>query len=208
VTVAVMPDPPGGETHSEIADAVRRAGDALADAGHRVVEATPPGHETALELWADLLIADLTVGRPLLELVLSTDAVAVIDALMARYEAPSLQSSIELHGLRYRTMRAWSEFFTEHQVLLSPTWALPAFEHDADLGAGFSGILSDTLRPVLPANVLGLPAAVVPAGLAAGLPVGVQVIGDRFTDLRCLTIAESIESATGGSVGPIDPVTS
>ena len=103
-------------------------------------------------------------------------------------------------------MRDWSTFFERHPVLLSPTWALPAFDHDADLsGDEIAGILRDTLRPVLPGNVLGLPAAIVPCGFAANLPVGVQVIGDRFTDLRCLSIAEQIQDAEGVHT-PIDPV--
>ena len=62
----------------------------------------------------------------------------------------------------------------------------------------------DTSARCCPANVLGLPAAVVPGGCADGLPVGVQVIGDRYTDLRCLTVAEEIE-ATVGRLTPIDP---
>jgi amidase len=91
-------------------------------------------------------------------------------------------------------------------VLLSPTWALRAFDHGADLVEGGSEMTLETFRPVLHANFLGLPAAVVPAGLAAGLPVGVQVIGDRFTDLRCLRVAEQIEQ-TLGTMTPIEPVT-
>ena len=50
------------------------------------------------------------------------------------------------------------------------------------------------MRPVMPANLLGLPAAAVPAGKAAGLPVGVQVMGGRFQELACLEAAEAIES--------------
>jgi amidase len=46
---------------------------------------------------------------------------------------------------------------------------------------------------------------VVPGGMADSLPVGVQVIGSRFTDLHCLAIAEQIESACGLST-PIDPI--
>lgn len=64
--------------------------------------------------------------------------------------------------------------------------------------------LTNCIRPVMPANMLGLPAAVTPAGMAGDLPVGVQVIGDRFTDLRCLTIAAEIESLVG-ALTPIDP---
>ena len=43
------------------------------------------------------------------------------------------------------------------------------------------------MRPVMPANVLGLLAATVRAGTAAGLPAGVQVTGARFQELACLT---------------------
>ena len=56
-----------------------------------------------------------------------------------------------------------------------------------------------------PGQLPGLPAAVVPCGTAADLPVGVQVMGDRFTDLRCLAIAEQIQDAVGAPT-PIDPV--
>src|SRR5690349_24640328 len=62
------------------------------------------------------------------------------------------------------------------------------------------------MRPVLPANLLGTPAAVVPAGTAEGLPVGVQVMGGKYTDLRCLAVAEAIERRLG-TLTPINPVT-
>jgi amidase len=60
------------------------------------------------------------------------------------------------------------------------------------------------VRPVLPANLLGLPAAVVPAGLVDGLPAGVQIVGARFSEMRCLAAAESIEAALG-TLTPVDP---
>ncbi len=205
VTVAVMTDPPGGATHPEIVAAVRRAADVLADAGHHVVEATPPDYELAIELWAMLLIADLTVQKPLLDLVLSEEASGILAALHRRWPVPTLESAITQNGQRFAIARAWSQFFDEHPVLLSPTWGMPPFEHDADALDGIDELLADTLRPVLPGNLLGIPGAVVPVGLAAGTPVGVQVHGDRFTDLRCLAIAEQIEAAVGVPT-PIDPI--
>jgi amidase len=206
VRIAVLADPPGGNTHPEIAAAVRRAGDVLSDAGHDVVEATPPRYEEVLELWAMLLIADINATRPLLDMVMSPDAQQMLDAMMSLYPQPTMQSSLELQGARFGAMRAWSEFFTDHTVLLSPTWGLPAFEHGADLASDdIEALMRDTLRPVLPGNLLGLPAAVVPFGMAADLPVGVQVMGDKFTDLRCLAVAEQIERASDICT-PIEPV--
>ncbi|HEY5664045.1 MAG TPA: amidase [Ilumatobacter sp.] len=207
LTIAVMADPPGGATHPEIAAAVWRAGDLLADLGHHLVEATPPMYEESVDLWAMLMVADLGVMRPLLAMAMSADALSVLDAMIGQYPAPTVPSMVELHSARYAAMRAWSAFFEQHPVLLSPTWAWPAFEHGADLDAEMvAGVLRDTLRPALPANLLGIPAAVVPCGAAAGLPVGVQVMGDRFTDLRCLAVAEQIQRAVGAPT-PIDPVT-
>lgn len=206
ITIAVMADPPGGNTHPEIVAAVRRAADMLADAGHRVVEAAPPEYDRIAEAWAMTLLGDLYATRELLDAVMSPEARTVVDALADQYPAPTSASMAFLQGDRFRLARLWSAFFLDHPVLLSPTWALPAFEHDADLrGQDVEEILRDTLRPVLPGNLLGLPAAVVPCGFAAGLPVGVQAIGDRFTDLRCLAIAGQIQDAEGVHT-PIDPV--
>ena len=53
--IAVMAEPPGGSTHPGIAAVVRAAADALSDAGHDLVEATPPDYERALDLWGRLL---------------------------------------------------------------------------------------------------------------------------------------------------------
>ena len=58
----------------------------------------------------------------------------------------------------------------------------------------------------MPANLLGLPSACVPAGLVDGLPVGVLLTGDRFADDKTLDAAEAVEAALGLAT-PIDPVT-
>jgi amidase len=205
--IAVMPEPPGGPTDPGIAAAIRRAADALADAGHDVVAATPPGYEQVLELWGALLIADVRVVKPLLQTVMGGDAATVLDNFDDALAPTEISAFLPLHAQRYALMREWSAFFADHQVLLSPTWAQRAFAHGADVGSADEAMATlAAFRPVLPANVLGLPAAVVPVAVVDGLPVGAQVIGDRYTDHHCLRVAAELEAAFG-TFTPIDPVT-
>ncbi|MCP5087697.1 MAG: amidase [Rhodobacteraceae bacterium] len=52
-----------------------------------------------------------------------------------------------------------------------------------------------------------LPSVSVPVGLSkSGLPVGLQLIGHPRDEARLLQVAQVVEMATGGPLGPIDPV--
>lgn len=204
VRVAVLAEPPGGPTHPGIASSVRSAAELLSRVGHDVVEIVPPLYEEVLDYWGRLLVNDIIVQRSRLDAVIGDDGKRILDDFEAGNPAPTLESMATLHSLRFTAMQMWSEFFSTHAVLLSPTWAQPAFAHGDDIDHS-EELRHSTLRPVHPANFLGIPAVVVPHGGADGLPVGVQVMGDRFTDLRCLDIAAQIEASTPQST-PIDPV--
>lgn len=204
--VAVCPNPPGGSTHPDIAAAIRRAADVLSDAGALVVESVPLSFERALELWGLILNEELRAQRPLLDMVMGEAGKRFLDYANDAY--PRIDTAALMLALtdRNRVDREWFTFLTEHDVLLLPTWAQPAFELGADIRSLASGLdVVELLRPVLPANLLGLPAAVVPVGMADGLPVGAQVVGRRFADLTCLAVAEQLEQAFG-RITPIDPV--
>lgn len=204
--VAVLAEPPGGSTHPEIAAVVRRAGDALAAAGHNVTEATPPDFELACATWSIQLNGELILQWPLLEAVLGTGGMKFLT--LAREVLPDVDMATWANAqlIRNGIGRRWSLWFENYDILLSPVWTQPPFVFDADI-ADIKGAQDtfELLRPVLPGNLLGVPCVAVPAGMAGGLPAGVQVIGARYTDLRCLAIAEQIE-AVCGLVTPIDPV--
>lgn len=206
--VAVLAEPPGGTTHPAIAAAVRRAADALADAGHQVREDTPPDYERTLTMWREVLSADLRLQRPLLDLVMGDDARAFLDATDAATPPIDLGTWAERLTERVGVARAWSVWFDDVDVLLCPTWTQPPFPTRADVISPEGALATlELMRPVLPPNLLSLPAAVVPAGFAEDLPVGVQLVGDRFDDLTCLAVAEVIERQLG-VITPIDPVLS
>lgn len=205
VRVGLLPEPPGGSTHPGVAAVVRRAGDTLAGLGHVVEEATPPGYERVVELWLRLLVADLSVQRELLEMVMGEDG-----RTFARF-------GIELGGTvghtemmlefaeRQSHQRAWADWFERYDVLVCPVWTQPPFQHGFDIASVDNArAVFELMRPVVPANYLGLPAAVAPAGLAEDLPVGLQLVGPAFSDLRCLAVAEQLDARLGLPT-PIDP---
>jgi amidase len=203
--VAVLADPPGGSTHPEIVAAIAAAGDALADWGAQVEVATPPSFERSLELWSLILIHEIRANMPLLELVMGDAGREFLG--FADEVFPQVDVSELMHGFvdRNRVAREWHTFLTDYDVLLMPTWAQPPFELGFDVASVDNArAVLEMLRPVLPGNVLGLPAAVVPVGMAGGMPVGAQVMGRRFADLTCLRAAEQLEDHFG-TITPIDP---
>jgi len=204
--VAVLPEPPGGSTHPGVAAAVRRAADALADDGFKVTEAVPPDYEQAVELWATILAADLRVVKPVLDQLMGAGGRQFIDYTSGYLPESDLAGWAMAHTARHGLARRWSLWYQEYPVLLCPVWSQPAFPVGFDI-ASLDGAVAtlELMRPVLPANLLGIPAAVVPAGMADGLPVGVQVMGGKYTELRCLAVAEAIEQRLG-PLTPIDPV--
>ena len=206
--VAVLPEPPGGSTHPGVAAAVRRAADALADDGFDVTQAVPPDYEQAIELWAAIISADLRVAKPLLDQVMGEGGRQFLGHALDYLPALDLAGWSTAHIARYGLARRWHLWYQEFPVLLSPVWTEPAFPHGFDIASAQGAAATlELMRPVLPANLLGTPAAVVPAGMADGLPVGVQVMGGKYTELRCMAVAEAIEQRLG-QLTPIDPITS
>ncbi len=204
--VAVLADPPGGSTHPEVIAAIRGAADAFSEAGAEVTEAGPGSFERAVELWAQILLQEVHANLPLLNLVMGEAGQRFLSfgaELFPQLDVPSLMLKF---NERNAVDREWHSFLTEYDVLLLPTWAQPPFELGADVVSAQAAVeVLELLRPVVPANLLGLPAAVVPVGMAGGMPVGAQLIGRRFADLTCLSAAEMLEQHFG-TMTPIDPV--
>ena len=204
--VAVCAAPPAGETDAEVAAVIRAAADALSDGGAHVTEAVPASFQRAVELWGLILIEEIRAMRPLLELVMGEAGMRFLSFADEVYPPIDVPALMMAFAERNAVDREWHHFLTEYDVLLMPTWAHPPFELGADIVSAEAGAaVLEQIRPVLPANLLGLPSAIVPVGMAGGMPVGAQLVGRRFADLTTLAAAEVLEQAFG-TITPIDPV--
>jgi len=85
--------------------------------------------------------------------------------------------------------------FREVDVILGPTTQAPAFRLNEKTDDPVSMYLNDIYT--VSVNLAGLPALSVPAGFSShGLPIGMQVIGDYFTESRLLNIGHRYQQVT------------
>ncbi|TFU05807.1 indole acetimide hydrolase [Polymorphobacter arshaanensis] len=205
IKVAVVADPPGGTTAPEISAGVRAAAAALKDAGYDVVEVNPPMVEDAIDVWAKWLVWEYGTMTDVLRQIMSPDAVGFFEAFAATQPLPSYADGVMLQARRHEIARAWSEFFADYPLILGPTWCTPQFVHGYDVaGPESTANILNVMRFVVPMNLLGLPVVCVPTGTANGLPLGVQITGDRFREDLCVDAGAAIEARLG-RLTPIDP---
>ena len=205
IRVAVVPAPPGGATAPEISAGVRAAAAALSDAGYDVAEVTPPMVEDAIQAWGHWLAWEFGLLSDVLGHIMSKEAMGFFHSFAALQGTPDFAASVALQVRRHTIARAWSAFFADYPVILGPTWCQPQFPHGFDIAGPHSAAQTlELMRFVVPMNLLGLPVVCVPTGTANGLPLGVQVIADRFREDLCLDAAQAIETRLG-QLTPIDP---
>jgi len=203
--IALVPEPSGGSTDPGVAEGVRAAGRALADAGYDVVEIEPPMLFEAYFNWSEHVMRDTALLRPVLDMFMGEGGKAFLDFSNVWDEPQTPESTLEMHRLRYTVGRAWSGFLTDYAAIVGPTWTQPPFPLGWDVESQENALaVAEMFRFVCPANLLGLPAASVPTGITNGLPVGAQIISRRLREDITLDIAADIERALG-TFTPIDP---
>ena len=87
--------------------------------------------------------------------------------------------------------------FKNYDILITPTLACPAF----DLGIQFPDKIDGKevnaggwLPYTYPFNLSGHPAASIPCGWSSeGLPIGMQIVGKRFDELKVLQVSKAFE---------------
>lgn len=89
----------------------------------------------------------------------------------------------------------FDQLFEKYDLILGPTTPTPAYGIGENITDPVTMYLNDILT--IPANLAGIPAASIPAGFSkAGLPIGVQLMGQMMDEASILKAADAFERAT------------
>ncbi len=169
------------------------------DLGATMIEAHPEVPYPT-DLWNTIACAEGFASEgPLLEEFAAVMMPGTVELIEAGRDTTA-EEYINAMRARASYTRLWAEFFTSFDLLVTPTMQLTAFPvglivpPDID-GQPVDPFFDDWCASPLAANLAGLPATSVPAGLADGLPVGLQVMGPRWSDALTLRAAAAFERA-------------
>ncbi|MBJ7593831.1 MAG: amidase [Candidatus Dormibacteraeota bacterium] len=199
--VAVSVDMGFAAVDPDVRRAFARALDTLSNLGCRLTEAHPPtGNPMAM--WNLFACCEGYASEgPLLQDWEPQMSAGSADLIRAGRDLAGWEYVNALHA-RSAYTRAWAEFFTEYDVLVSPCMQLTAFGVDILSPPSIDGVavdpfFDDWCSLVLPANLTGQPALSLPMGFGDdGLPVGMQVMGRRFDDATVFELAAAYERTT------------
>jgi amidase len=184
--VAVAETVPGATVARVVQDVVDDVAGRLSDAGAQVERRLPDIEwEASGELFMRLLGVVTGAFTPDSDLDEEQRSVAWYLASLDRRDG---------------VIAAWEAFFQDVDVLLLAPAMTSAFPHadqyaTIDVDGRRIGYLEQGGLLVF-ANFAGVPALVAPAGADSdGLPIGVQLVGPRWSDARLVAIARAMEAA-------------
>jgi aspartyl-tRNA(Asn)/glutamyl-tRNA(Gln) amidotransferase subunit A len=165
-----------------------------------VVEEEDPGFPDPEELISFML----TTGYAHMLRNLSDEQFGLLTpALAERVRVGRELTALEFMAVQERRIelgRHMGRFHERYDVLVTPTLPVTAFGAESSVPPGLPSDTSPLtwMRYVYPFNLTQQPAISLPCGkTAAGLPVGMQIVGPRRRDAIVLQCALAYEAATG-----------
>ncbi|GJD48560.1 Acylamidase [Methylobacterium crusticola] len=186
-----------GTVDPEVARLTEAAARAFAELGATVEEADPGFPDPVETLNGIWLVGAWCVLRGIPEARRAEVEPALREAAERgrRIETPDFVAALTARGALFTAM---ARFHATYDLLLTPTVATPAIPTghltppDGRFGQDWLGWTPFSY----PFNLTGQPAATVPCGLdAAGLPVGLQIVGPMGADAGVLRASRAFEAA-------------
>ena len=219
--VSIWNEEPAWPLARDVKAGTERAGEALAKAGAHIAHAKPDIDGAALmEFYLTILTAIIGAGLPP-ELLDAWEATRVQDKRLAaqgdrgaayRLGATATARDIYAANVRQEAAKAkLADFFARYDAIVMPISMVPPFPHQQE--PGFNERILDVDGKPVPygsilnwisvATVLHAPALAVQAGqTAAGVPVGVQIVGPWNGEARLFDFANAVEDGLGGFKPP------
>jgi amidase len=186
--IAIAPTFPGFPVAADIRDAIEDLARHLERSGAVIEETTLPELNFSQELSSAGELIGMMLGA------FQPDGQGQPTTLVHYLEA--------LHR-RDQSIMAWERFFEDWDALLCPASMVTAFPH-CEPGTPLKVDGKDVDYWMVSAhgavfNYTGHPAVVLPYKLDRdGLPIGLQLVGQRWDDARLLAIAKALSPVTGG----------
>jgi Asp-tRNA(Asn)/Glu-tRNA(Gln) amidotransferase A subunit family amidase len=187
----------------EIVEVVRQAGRVLAEAGAEVSELPPPFDRDAYKAIDQVLQIR---GHAEIQAFAPERRHEVTQAVRQWCEPAKHFSALDYAAMLQdiaRSRASLERSLSPYDYVLAPVLPVPGFPAEAP------GLFIDV--PLRHANFTAMfnqtaqPASSVHQAMIDGLPVGVQVIGERFDDLGVLQISKRLEEARGPVAWPVMP---
>jgi aspartyl-tRNA(Asn)/glutamyl-tRNA(Gln) amidotransferase subunit A len=207
-----------GGLDPEVEKAVKRALETLKTLGAELVEVSLPHTEYAVATYYLLATAEASsnlarydgvkygfraAAEDLLEMYYQTRADGFGPEVRRRIMLGTYALSAGYYDAYYRKAsqvrtlirQDFEKAFTQCQVLATPVTPTTAFRLGEKLADPLTMYLSDIFT--ISANLAGIPGLSTPCGFsAAGLPIGLQLLGRHFHESTLLRVAAAFEGAT------------
>ena len=183
-----------------VGEAVRDAARAASELGAEVVAVTVPDMGALNAIGRVIVQAEASA---LMEPHLSDRSRFGADVLALLDQGRVLAATDYVNAQRLRRLkrREFAGLWKEVDFLLTPTTptAAPKLNQATiEVRGETEDVRLASTRLVRAINVLGVPAVSLPCGFdAAGLPIGMQLIGPEFEEARLLRVAAALEDALG-----------
>ena len=131
----------------------------------------------------------------------SADKLSLLDPgllpILEKAQAIDIRHYLEAIDARTALSRTLKVFFETHDLLLTPTIAVPPFEVDRLAPSGYDQEEWMEWTPfTYPFNLTGQPALTVPCGFTeTGLPIGLQIVGQYHAEAQVLRAGHAYQAA-------------
>ncbi|MFI6642670.1 amidase [Streptomyces sp. NPDC050504] len=182
----------------EVESAVRRAVARLEDLGAELVDVETPMTRYVLATQWGLMVPEATAYHE--RTLRSTPELYGPDVRVLLEAGELLSAGDYLRAQRARTLmrRAWLDLYDTVDVVAAPTVPTTAAVVGGSTVTWPDGTVEDVsesyVRLSAPANVTGMPSLSLPVGRdAAGLPIGMQLMGPPLSEARLLRVGHAYE---------------